>query len=37
VAANGFRAFILPFHVPEPYEAEALARVVGLLGEGCER
>jgi SAM-dependent methyltransferase len=35
VAVNGFRAIILPFHVPEPYEAEALARVVGLPAEGC--
>ncbi len=28
--ANGVRAIILPFHVAEPYESEALARVVGL-------
>lgn len=35
VAANGFRAIILPFHVAEPYESEALARVVGLPTEGC--
>jgi hypothetical protein len=35
VTADGVRAIILPFHVPEPYESEALARVVGLpTGEG---
>jgi SAM-dependent methyltransferase len=34
VAANGFRAIILPFHVAEPYESEALAQVVGLPVEG---
>jgi SAM-dependent methyltransferase len=27
---DGVQAIILPFHVAEPYEAEALARVVGL-------
>ncbi len=27
---DGVRAIILPFHVPEPYEAEALAQVVSL-------
>ncbi len=36
-ATNGFRTIILPFHVSEPYEAEALAHVVGLPVEGCER
>lgn len=30
VTADGIRAIILPFHVAEPYESEALARVVGL-------
>jgi len=34
VAANGFRAIILPFHVAEPYESEALARAVGLPAGG---
>ena len=33
-AANGFRAIILPFHVAEPYESEALAQVIGLSAEG---
>jgi hypothetical protein len=33
VESDGMRAIILPFHVPEPYEAEALARVVGLSDE----
>jgi SAM-dependent methyltransferase len=30
IQSDGFRAIILPFHVPEPHEAEALAHVVGL-------
>jgi SAM-dependent methyltransferase len=30
VNVDGVRAIILPFHVPEPYEAEDLARVLGL-------
>ncbi len=30
---DGMQAIILPFHVPEPYEAEALARVVGVSAE----
>lgn len=34
VTVNGFRPIILPFHVAEPYESEALARVVGLPIEG---
>ena len=34
MAADGIRAIILPFHVAEPYESEALARVVGLPVEG---
>ena len=34
VTVNGFRPIILPFHVAEPYESEALARVVGLPMEG---
>jgi hypothetical protein len=31
---DGFQAMILPFHVPEPYEAEALAAVVGMPSRG---
>jgi SAM-dependent methyltransferase len=34
VTANGFRAIILPFHVAEPYESEALALTVGLPAGG---
>ncbi len=30
IAADGIRAIILPFHVSEPYESEALANVVGM-------
>ena len=30
VTAHGVRAIILPFHVAEPYESEALAHVIGL-------
>ena len=34
VTADGVQAIILPFHVAEPYESEALARVVGLSSGG---
>jgi hypothetical protein len=37
VNTDGFRPIILPFHVAEPYESEALVRVVGLSTEGKGR
>ncbi|WP_373653113.1 class I SAM-dependent methyltransferase [Schlesneria sp. DSM 10557] len=33
--ANGVRAIILPFHVAEPYESEALASLIEKSGSGC--
>lgn len=34
VAADGIKAIILPFHVPEPYESEAFTRMIGLTPGG---
>lgn len=35
VTTDGIRAIILPFHVAEPYESEALANLVENSGSGC--